>query len=680
MTFNQVKTALSKNIDEMFSQNERLYVVEVDKDVLWNLYLDSFPAGTNGIYKERREHDCQHCKQFVRQFGNVVAINNDSTVRSIWDFETDDETYKTVFTALKNFIASKVVSDIFSTTLKEIGVDFNMGQDKKDGTVTKWQHFFTKIPKAFQNASKESNESLMAAQRDMKNVLKRSLETISDDALSTVIELIKQDSIYKGVEWLNTLQKLVLVKKEFNKLPTKLRDNYCWIASKKHGPVLSKIRNHSIGVLLIDISEGTIPLDDAVKKYEAIVAPTNYKRPKPIFTKKMLQDAKDEVERLGLTNSLRRRFATIDDITVNNVLFADRDSSKRMKNEDIFDELSKDIKINSKSFDRATEIHIDKFISDVLPTATKVELLLENRHRSNIVSLIAPVHSDSKTLFKWGNNFSWAYVGNITDSMKERVKEAGGNVSGVLRFSIQWNENKDNENDYDAHCIEPDHYDEIFFGNKTGHASSGSLDVDIIHPDQKIAVENIIYTSTSKMREGTYEFFVDVYSNRGGKNGFRAQIEFDGVIHDFDISNPSGRKIPVANVKYSKAKGFELVNSDKSGSATTLDVCGLKTNTLHPVSMCLLSPNFWDDKKIGNKHYMFILKNCVNDECPSGFFNEFLLPELEEHKRVFAALGDKMTVEPSNTQLTGLGFSVTKRDSIMVKVHGHTARLMKVMI
>ena len=71
---------------------------------------------------------------------------------------------------------------------------------------------------------------------------------------------------------------------------------------------IGRIRNHSIGTLLINVSED-MDLDTAVKKYEQIVAPSNYKRPKAIFTKKMLEDAKKTITELGYMDSLQRRFA-----------------------------------------------------------------------------------------------------------------------------------------------------------------------------------------------------------------------------------------------------------------------------------------------------------------------------------------------------------------------------------
>lgn len=678
MSFIDFRTKLQEHFASMVEGAVRLFTVDVDKDEMWNLYLDSFPAGTNEIYRERREHDCSCCRHFVKSVGNVVALK-DGEVVSLWDIDINDTTYKPVAESLSAFIKSKIVTDVFFSKETNIGVDHNF-ELMSDGSSKKWEHFFIRLP-AICVESRRSIGDVTGSLRDTRNVFKRSLDEISEESLMTVLELIAQKSLYRGEEWKNVLESFLTYKREYIALNTDNAKNiYAWEKSVSVGEAVGRIRNHSMGTLLVNLSEG-MELDTAVRKYEQIVAPANYKRPKAIFTKKMLEDAQKTIEELGFMNSLGRRFANLDDITANNILFTNKDSAKRIAGATIFDEMKKDLPVNPKKFSKVEEIGIESFVADVLPTATTVELLFEGKHTGNMMSLIAPQDKAAPSMFKWNNGFSWAYAGNIADSvMRENVKAAGGNVDGVLRFSIQWNDGVEYDgNDLDAHCIEPTKH-EIFFGDKVDHSTGGSLDVDIIHPTRnKAAVENITWSNKGKMPKGRYTFFVHCYSNRGGRTGFNAEIEFDGQIYSFCYNKAlrQGENIYVADVVFD-GESFTIEDKLPAG-VSNREVWGIQTNQFVPVSVICYSPNYWDEQNgIGNRHYFFMLKDCVNPERPNGMFNEYLKGELLKHKRVFEALGSRMAVEDATDQLSGVGFSSTKRSDVIVKVTGASERVLKI--
>ena len=95
----------------------------------------------------------------------------------------------------------------------------------------------------------------------------------------------------------------------------------------------------------------------------------------------------------------------------------------------------------------------------------------------------------------------------------------------------------------------------------------------------------------------------------------------------------------------------------------------------------MYSPNYWDAQYgIGHRHVFFMLKGCVNPERPNGFFNEYLKEDLLKYKHVFEALGSRLAVEDSQDQLSGVGFSTTKRNTVVVKVKGQVERVLKVLI
>lgn len=683
MEFKEFRTLVSDHFNIMTNNVNYLFEVNVDKEELVNTYLDSFPEGTNKIYRKRREYDCSCCKHFIKSIGNVVVIK-DGKVETIWDLDIHDGKFEYVTKAMSELVKINAVSDVYVSKVKKIGTEYNYEQ-YEDGTMKRWDHFQVALDDRFVDKTERSIGDIKGDFRDTKNVFKRSLDEISIEALDTIIELINSNTLYKGNEWKNILVNFRKYKEEYEMLNSdRERDLYAWENSVKAGIAIGRIRNHSIGTLLVNVSND-MELDLAVKKYEQIVAPSNYKRPKAIFTKRMLEDAKKTITELGYMDSLNRRFATLDDITINNILFSNKDVTKRIsETTDIFGELEKQTVVSSKKFSKVEEIAANDFIENVLPTAKEVEVFVENKHLNNFVSMIAPCNKDSKSMFKWNNGLSWAYSGNITDSdMKQNVKNAGGNVDGVLRFSIQWNENGRDNCDLDAHCIEPDR-NEIYFSNCRKPSISrmtGQLDVDIIRPNGNTAVENITWLDKSKMKPGVYKLFVHQYSG-SAKNGFRAEIEFEGNIYSFDYNDSmrANQKVYVADVILDEHGEFTIKECISGNlKVTNKTVWGVTTNEFTPVSVICYSPNFFDEQNgIGHKHLFFMLDGCKNDEEPNGYYNEFLKSELEKHRRVFESLGSKCHVENSDEQLSGIGFSMTKRAELVVKVKGATERILKI--
>ena len=389
MEFKDFRNMISDHFKTMTKDVDRLFEVGVDKDEMWNTYLDSFPTGTNEIFRKRREYDCSCCRQFVKQIGSAVVIKNNK-LETIWDLGIHDDKFEPVAKAMSDFVRRHCVTDVYVSKFKKVGTEYNYEQ-YENGTMKKWEHFQIILDDKFVDKTARSIGDIKGGFRDTKNVFKRSLDEISMDALETVLELINSNTLYKGEEWKTILMEFKRYKKEYEKLSSDdVRDLYTWENSVKAGIAIGRIRNHSIGTLLVNVSN-EMDLDTAVKKYEQIVAPTNYKRPKAIFTKKMLEDAKKTISELGYMDSLNRRFATLDDITVNNILFSNKDAAKRISDSsDIFGELEKQAVVNPRKFSRVEEITANDFIKNVLPSAKEVEVLVENKHSNNFVSLIAP--------------------------------------------------------------------------------------------------------------------------------------------------------------------------------------------------------------------------------------------------------------------------------------------------
>lgn len=664
MDFLTIKEAVNKQLTKLLT-TDAVLTVDIDKDKLYETYLSSFPEGTNPIFRERTVHDCNCCKTYIRAVGNVVAFI-DGELKTIWDVQLNNE-YQVVVDTLAELVKQHAIDGVFLHYTNKVGVDKT--PDMHSDII--WDHFYSELPSKYVKPL-DAIPSVIGKAKNNYEVLKRSLEEISDEAIETVLDLIKSSSIYRGEEHLNRVENLRKFKQEFNS--TNNKEEYLWVTSIKLGGA-SSFRNSSIGTLLVDLSNG-VDLETAVKSFESKVAPENYKRSSALITQAMIDRAQETIVSEGLENSLERRHAVVEDITINDVLFADRSAKSSMG---VLDDL-KPTKTNNVDYGKATDISIKDFIDNVVPNTESMEILVSNEHQNNFMSLIAPVYKDSKPITKWDNNFTWSYNGEITDStMRDNVKKYGGKVDGALRFSIQWNTpDRPYMGDLDAHCITP--IDEhIYYSNKKARTTGGTLDVDIIRP-KGVAVENIVFSNLIRMPDGDYKFFVRNFSTETNQNGFTAEIEFNGNVLTFDhnavVRGSSNVSVAVINKKGSV---FTL-KEGKPTSEIAVETYGINSKEFHKVKLLMNSPNYWEcvDNPQGNKHWFFILENCINKNPVRGFYNEFLNNALHNHRKVFEVLSSKMKVPACDKQLSGLGFSSTQSKTVVIRVKGTTNRTFNV--
>jgi len=674
MNFQTIKTAVATRFAEL--AHFPLFRVDADKASMWQTYLGSFPEGTNPIFRKRTEHDCSCCKSFIRAVGNVVAVDPQTfEIMSIWDVLPDHPTYGPVTRAMADLIRSAPIREPFLHTEPHAGHDKNF--EEILGEVHTFNHFYVQLPAQYVKRGIEIGP-INSDARSKRDVLLRGLSELTTDAFDTVLELAAQNTLYRAAEHKANLTQFRALMGSFHALTQDQQVNASWLLAARLPDAVARLRNTAIGQLLIDLSEGT-DLEQAVRKYEVMVAPSNYKRPTALVTPAMVAKAKQTLTELGLLSALERRYAVMTDITVNNTLFADRSARKVMG--DVFDDIAASASKPKPKTDKVEEISIDKFLAEILPQAQTLELFVENRHASNLVSLTAPVDPTASPLFKWNNLFAWAYSGDVADSMKERVKKAGGNVTGELCCRLGWF----NNDDLDFHMYEPGQYHISYMNKRRLSPNGGTLDVDMNGGDgmdkNRTPVENIYYKSLRTMIVGKYQLVVNQYNKRERKDdGFEVEIDILGTTHRFAYAKPVSGHLLVADLEVSRVHDETLIQIKPHLPSTTATktVWNLKTEQFHRVNIAMLSPNYWDEQGVGNKHFFFMLDGCRNDDTARGFFNEFLKSDLDPHRKVLEMVGSKMRTDEAPNQLSGLGFSSTQRNHALVRVTGAFTRTLKV--
>lgn len=663
-----------------------VYVAAIDGDALYADYLAAFPEGTNPRFKVNTEHDCSCCKHFIRRAGAVIGIEG-SEVRTVWDKAWCEapEFFAVVAGRMRDVVRAAGVRDIFRVGTNEhaFGAVQTRSQDKDTQQVLTWNHLHTgEIPR---NLRVPMPDTARGDYRTTVQVFERGLLELEENAVETVLSLVNANSLYRGEEHKPALLAFQKLQQQFLRMGPSERRLFVWANAGSPG---ARFRNTVIGTLVQDLSEGQ-DLEHAVRSFETKVAPQNYKRTTALITPGMVKKAMETIEALGLESALERRFAVIGDVSVNDVKWVDGSVKPLMKGGlgDVLMQHAVTATVDtSKDEERATEITLEGFMSNVLPETQSMEILFAGKHVGNLMSLTAPVHADPKQLFRWSNDFAWSYGGNVADSIRERVKKAGGKVDGaVLRVSLSWF----NFDDLDLHIHEPPGrgahpWRHIHYANRRGW-TGGVLDVDMnISPETREPVENIVWAATPP--DGPYRVVVNSFTHRETSSpGFVIEVESEGKLSHYSYNKAVRQRqdihVATLHMKGGRIERVEPGDPGITSANISQEKWGLTTERYAKVNAVMLSPNYWGDNAVGNKHTFFVLEGARSDEDTRGFYNEFLHPRLEPHRKVFEVIADKTKCRPTDGQLSGLGFSSTKKETFIARVYqGKKQRLFNVHI
>lgn len=664
---------LESDIKEYFEviarSNTHLYRVNFNPDRLWELYLYNLPEGGRFVY------DCRACRQFIQNYGNLVIIRADGEIESaLWGGYVPDFFIDSV-RAMENYIkCNSVVSDVFVSDERVLGTPMTNG----------WSHLHAVLPRERINASRVKNaHQIIAEKREDRLTLLRALNEYPKNVVKQAVDLLQTNAMYRSDRVLGIAEWFLGVYDIYEITNSVRKTNLIWKVVAEAPAGFCHIKSSMIGTLLDDIKAG-YSTRVVMARFEEKMNPQNYMRSQSAPTAAAIEQAEKLVEKIGIADSLRRRYARFEEVS-DKCLWRPREKKVydiKKPTGGIFANITPKDKPtpNDISLDLpTTTMTWAKFSRTILPTVDKIQVRVDNPNR--FMALVTEAVPGSKNIFQWDNPFSWYYHGGIDAEIKKRVEAAGGQYENCkIRCSLLWN----NYTDLDLHCITPNNR-HIDWQVRRRLIDGGMLDVDANGCDGKRMdpVENMRWLD--KVPNGHYNFVVHVYSDNNGRNNhFTAELQVGDKIHTYNGHlRGRGDSITVFSFDYKDGVVKNLRMPSGGSELSTKETWNLTPNTFVDVKGILVSPNAWGHTVTTNgDHTFFILDGCkdVSEGKGRGFFNEILQPDLREIRKVLEAYTANTPIEGiENSDACGVGFSTEGEWDLTLRVESNgNSRLIKI--
>lgn len=403
--------------------NAPLYIADIDVDDLWDTYIVSFPL------RDRQEYNCNCCKSFIKKFGALVYIDSDGSTRSaLWD-DTKDYGY---FNNVVDYMAESIDnSDILNQAFSK---EKFLGRPTEGG----WTHLSIATPDGVKtNSLVKSAEELEAASKENFRMLNRALEKYSSKTAQKALQLLRSGQLYRSEKVIGQAEWFADLIETATRFKSK-RKNVVWAAVGSAPTGFCNVNSSTLGSLMDDI-QSCMSEHNIKYRFNDKMDPLKHRRPQTDPGAQNIKRGEDIIAKMGLKLSLKRRYATIDDLDL--LWSPRRQKAVQKRSKGVFGSVvarNERTETVVRAGTSPAVMTFAKFEKKILPHAESV-LVFAPDHGS-YSALCTAVHSDAPNLLQWSNPVNWYVYNNGSRATQWNVRgNSWINVTGITLQPNMWN-------------------------------------------------------------------------------------------------------------------------------------------------------------------------------------------------------------------------------------------------
>ena len=269
---------------------------------LYGLLLD-------GIPEEARQHyNCNACRYFVNRYGGLVKIDEKTGKQTpvMWPEKAPDF-FSEAVKKIRRKVSAATVTGVFITSERQLGTP----------VTGSWEHMAVKVPEPMVHRKRLKNAFQEAAEKaEDYGLLASAIGKYRTETVETAVNLLRSEALYRNenvlgmAEWFLEVLQLVKEKRGARNRATR---NIIWYKAATAPVGFCHISSNVIGTLLDDIAAG-YDFNTVSRKFAEKMNPLQYQRPQAAPSAGNVAQAERIVEKLGIANSLKRRYARLDEI------------------------------------------------------------------------------------------------------------------------------------------------------------------------------------------------------------------------------------------------------------------------------------------------------------------------------------------------------------------------------